>query len=127
MNPYIENIEEITLLNTDYRRVLFTTNNIQLVVMSLKPGVEIGMEKHELAQFIRIESGDGEAILNGKKFKFSEGFAIIIPEDTLHNIINNGDIDLKLYSIYAPPEHKHATIHREKENEREEHFDGETS
>ena len=127
MNGYILNIEQETVSNTDYRRVLYTANNCQLVLMSIRPGGEIGLETHSLDQFIRIESGRATVVLDGIEHAMEDDFAVIIPAGTAHNVINTGDEDLKLYSIYSPPEHKDGTIHKTKEDEREEHFDGKTT
>lgn len=125
---YVANIEEVTTENTDYRRVLYTAENSQLVVMSLEPGVEIGEEVHELDQFIRIESGTGKAVLNETdEYELGDDWAVIIPAGTKHNVINTGDTPLKLYSIYSPAEHKEGTVHPTKEDETEEHFDGVTT
>jgi len=125
---FIVNIEKETLENTDYRRVLYTAKNCQLVVMNIEPGDEIGEEVHELDQFIRIEEGVAKVILNKtEEHELKDDFAVIIPADTSHNVINTGDVPLKLYSIYSPPEHKGSTVHVTKESEQEEHFDGVTT
>ena len=126
---YITNIEKTTKENTDYRRVLYTAKNCQLVVMSLKPGEEIGNEVHHLDQFIRVEEGRAKAILNNgeTEHELEDDFAIIIPAGIWHNIINTGSEDLKLYTLYAPPEHKDGTVHPTKADEKEEHFDGVTT
>ena len=125
---FIVNIEKETLENTDYRRVLYTAKNCQLVVMNIEPGDEIGEEVHELDQFIRIEEGVAKVILNKtEEHELKDDFAVIIPADTSHNVINTGDVPLKLYSIYSPPEHKDGTVHVTKESEQEEHFDGVTT
>ncbi len=127
MKGYVDNIEKVTLENADYRRVLYTARDMQLVVMALQPGEEIGMEVHELAQFIRLEQGRGIAILDGVEHAISDDYAVVIPAGTEHNIVNTGDDVMKLYSIYAPPEHKDGTVHSTKADEREEHFDGVTT
>lgn len=126
---YITNIEKTTKENADYRRVLYTANNIQLVVMSILSGEEIGNEVHHLDQFIRVEEGEAKAILgNGaEEHILSEDFAIIIPAGTWHNIVNTGTTPLKLYTLYAPPEHKDSVVQHTKTDEREEHFDGTTT
>ncbi len=121
---YIVDIEKETEENTDYRRVLFTAKNIQLVLMNLQPGEEIGEETHHLDQFIRIEEGDATVYLDGEAFPFADDHAVIIPAGVRHNVVNTGDEELKLYSLYAPPEHKDKTIHHKKKDEKEEHFDG---
>ncbi len=124
MKGYIGNIKEETLENTDYRRVLYTSNNSQLVLMNIRPSDEIGEEVHSLDQFIRIEQGKCEVILDDVTTFIQKDYAVVIPAGTKHNVINTGDIDLKLYSIYSPPEHKDGTIHATKADEKEEHFDG---
>jgi mannose-6-phosphate isomerase-like protein (cupin superfamily) len=95
--------------------------------MSLKPGEEIGMEVHHLDQFLRIEAGEGKCILDGVEHEISDGFAIVVPAGTNHNFINTGSTELKLYTVYSPPNHKDGTIHKTKADEVEEHFDGKTS
>ncbi|OGZ41344.1 MAG: cupin [Candidatus Ryanbacteria bacterium RIFCSPHIGHO2_02_FULL_45_43] len=128
MKGYITNIEEKTLKNTDYRRVLYTAKNSQLVLMNIRPGDEIGNEMHKLDQFIRIERGDAKAILNNsEEYELHDDYAIIIPAGTWHNIINTGNKELKLYTVYSPPEHKDGTIHTTKAEEKEEHFNGQTT
>lgn len=119
MNPkkgYIGNIEEETLSNDYFRKVLFTGPQSQLVVMALKPGEEIGMEKHDgTDQFIRIEAGEAKIILDGEERAVRDDFAIVIPAGTYHNVINSSsDKPLKLYTVYAPPEHAPETIHKTK-------------
>jgi mannose-6-phosphate isomerase-like protein (cupin superfamily) len=115
------NIEKETIKNKNYRKVLSTAPNMQLVVMSIKPQTEIGLEKHsKIDQFIRIEKGKGKAIItNNKKeiiqtTRLKDGSVIIIPKNTWHNIINTGDENLQLYSIYSPPEHPPNTLQRNK-------------
>ena len=125
---YVANIEEVTIENTDYRRVLYTGEHSQLVVMSLEPGVEIGEEVHHLDQFIRIESGQAKLILNeADEYDVSDDWAFIIPAGTRHNVINTGEVPVKLYSIYSPAEHKDGTVQPTKADEKEEHFDGVTT
>lgn len=126
---YIANIEEVTTQNTDYRRVLYTGEKSQLVVMSLEPGVEIGEEVHDdIDQFIRVESGSGKAVLNGtEEHALEDDWAVIIPAGVKHNVINTGDAPLKLYSLYSPAEHKDGTVQPTKADEKEEHFDGVTT
>ena len=123
MAGYVTNIENDTLENEDYRRVLFTGPNTQLVLMTLQPGEEIGRETHEEHdQFIRIESGSGTAILNGKKHRLTDGVAVVIPAGVEHNVINTSpDEPLRLYTLYSPPEHPDGTVHRTKRDERAEH------
>ena len=128
MHGYIANIEEETVNNTDYRRVIYTAKNSQLVLMSLKPGEEIGNEVHELDQFIRIEQGEAKAILNNnQESQLKADWAVIVPAGTWHNIINTGNEDLKLYTLYSPPEHQKDTVQPTKADEIEDHFDGQTT
>ena len=130
MKGYVSKIETDTIENRDFRRVLYTAKNTQLVLMSLRPKEDIGEEIHKLDQFIRIESGSGVAILDGVKHQISDGFAVVIPAGTKHNIINVSDSEeLKLYTLYSPPEHRDGTIRRTKADAlaSEEHFDGKTS
>ncbi len=128
MKGFIVNIEEETLKNTDYRRVLYTSRYSQLVVMSIEPGDEIGNEIHGLDQFIRIEEGQAKVVLNNSdEYELKDDDAIVIPASTWHNVINTGDKPLKLYTLYSPPEHENGTIHSTKADEKEEHFNGKTS
>ena len=127
MKGYTTNIEQETLQNTDYRRVLYTAHHSQLVLMCIKPGDQIGEEVHELDQFIRFEAGEARVILDGAEHRLMADDAVVIPQGTRHNVINVGSTDLKLYSIYSPPEHKDGTVHHTKGEEKEEHFDGVTS
>lgn len=116
MKFYADNIEEKTLENTDFRRVLFTGKNSQLVLMTLKPGEEIGSEVHEEHdQFFRIEAGEAKFVLDGEEILGGDGFAVVVPAGLKHNVINNGDDDLRLYTIYSPPEHPDGTVHHTKE------------
>jgi len=125
MTGYLNNIEKETLENDYFRKVLYTGKHSQLVVMSLLPNEEIGMEVHEgVDQFIRIEEGEGMAILNGEEMKIEDDFAIVIPAGTNHNIINtSSDKKMKLYTIYSPAEHPDGTIDETKADaiEREGH------
>jgi mannose-6-phosphate isomerase-like protein (cupin superfamily) len=103
---YRANIEKLTKRNTSYRKVLFTTKQMQLVVMSLFPDEEIGTEIHpKTTQFIRIEKGKGVAYINNKTYHLKDGVCIMIPAGTKHNIINTGKSKLKIYTLYSPPEH----------------------
>ncbi|MCI0542471.1 cupin domain-containing protein [bacterium] len=127
MKGFKINIEKATKENADYRRVLYTASHSQLVLMNIKPGGEIGEEVHKLDQFIRIEEGEGKAVLDGEEYSLSANDAIIIPQGTRHNIVNMGSADLKLYTVYSPPEHKDGTVQKTKADEKEEHFDGITT
>lgn len=127
MKGYIANIEEATLNNTDFRRVLYTAKHSQLVLMNIQPGDDIGEEVHHLDQFLRIEQGSGKAILDGVETEVSDDFAIIVPAGTRHNIINTGETELKLYTVYSPPEHKDGIVEKTKADVIEEHFDGVTT
>jgi mannose-6-phosphate isomerase-like protein (cupin superfamily) len=131
MEGYVNNIEKLTEENNNFRKVLYTANNSQLVVMSLKPQEDIGSEVHEeLDQFIRIEEGKGKAVLNGKEYDIEEGSAVVIPGGTEHNIINTSeDEPMKLYTVYSPPEHKDGVVHETKEEAEADHeeFDGNTT
>lgn len=127
MTQFILNIEQKTLANENFREVLYTAQHSQLVLMSLNPNEEIGMEVHEIVdQFIRVESGTGKAILNGQEHELSDGVAVVVPAGTQHNVINtSSDKKMKLYTIYSPAHHKVGTIHRTKteaEDDKEDHI-----
>jgi len=130
MKGYVVDIEKATKENKNFRKVLYTAKNSQLVVMSLKPGEEIGEEVHELDQFIRIEKGKGKAVLDAVEHKIKDDYAIVIPAGARHNIINTSkDEEMKLYTIYSPPEHRDGVIHKTKADAMadDEHFDGKTT
>lgn len=130
MKGYVINIEKVTKENENFRQVLYTAKNSQLVVMSLGPQEEIGEEVHELDQFIRIEEGEGKAILDGQEQRIGEDYALVIPAGTKHNIINtSAEKPLKLYTIYSPPQHRDGVVHKTKQEAMtdEEHFDGKTT
>lgn len=130
MNGYIQNIEKLSLENDNFRKVLYTTNNSQLVLMSLSAGEDIGEEIHDVDQFIRIEKGTGTAILNDISHDLADGTAIVIPKGTKHNVINTGTEQIKLYSLYMPPHHKDAVVHKTKEEaeaDTTDEFDGKTT
>jgi mannose-6-phosphate isomerase-like protein (cupin superfamily) len=130
MRGYVTNIENDTIENKDFRRVLYTAKNTQLVLMNLRPNEEIGEEIHDLDQFIRIEAGQGLALIDGGAHRLADGSAVIIPAGTKHNVINVSDTEeLKLYTLYSPPEHRDGTVHKTKSDaiEHEEHFDGKTT
>ena len=129
MKGFLRNIEGLALENEEFRRVLYTARHCQLVVMALKPGEEIGAEVHKLDQFFRVEAGNGDAVLDGVRTAIVPGFAVVVPAGTNHNIINTGSVPLKLYTIYAPPNHRDGVIHHTR-NDAEadvEHFDGKTT
>ena len=128
MKGFVENIEQLTLDNTDFRRVLYTGKHLQLVLMTLQPGDDIGEEVHDgHDQFFRIESGKGEVLLDGTRHPVQDDDAVIVPAGARHNVTNTGDAPLKLYTLYAPPEHKDGVIHPTKADASEEHFDGVTT
>jgi mannose-6-phosphate isomerase-like protein (cupin superfamily) len=126
---FVQNIENVVVKNEDFRQILYTAKNCQLVVMSLKPNEEIGAEVHKLDQFFRVEQGIGEAVLDGVSTRISAGFAILVPAGTNHNIINTGDAPLKLYTLYAPPNHRDGVVHhtRAEAEADKEYFDGKTT
>lgn len=112
---YIDNIEEKTLDNTNFRQVLFTAKHMQLVLMALKPGEEIGEEIHEnVDQFFRIEQGEAKVIIDGEEDVLNDGMVAIVPAGAKHNVINISNVDLKLYTIYSPPNHPDGTINKDK-------------
>jgi mannose-6-phosphate isomerase-like protein (cupin superfamily) len=129
MKGYVQDIERVAVRNKEFRRVLYTAKNCQLVVMALKPKGEIGMEVHTLDQFFRVEEGTGEAVLDGVRTPIRAGFAVLVPAGTNHNIINTGSAPLKLYTLYAPPNHRDAVVHHTRDDAKadSEHFDGKTT
>lgn len=112
MRGFHDNIEKATLENTDYRRILYTSMHSQLVLMCLKPGEEIGLEKHTgNDQFFRIESGHGKCVIDGNEYELTNGTAIVVPVGAQHNIINTSESEeLKLYTIYSPAHHRHDVV-----------------
>ena len=132
MKGYFDNIERLTVENDDFRRVLYTGENLQLVLMSLKPGEEIGEEVHEdRDQFFRFEQGRGEVRIDGVPNRVEDDFAVIVPAGARHNVVNSGDAPLRFYTLYGPPEHRDGTIHKDKaqadrDHDRD-HWDGETT
>ena len=129
---YCEDIEEATIANNDFRRVLYTGEHLQLVAMSLAPGEEIGEEVHEdRDQFFRFEEGKGVVVIDGQENKVEDNFAVIVPAGCKHNVKNTSDEPLQFYTLYGPPEHKDKTVHQTKEqaekDEEQDHFDGKTS
>lgn len=129
MKGFVKDIESIAVKNKEFRRVLYTAKHCQLVVMALKPKEEIGAETHTLDQFFRVEEGTGEAILDGARSAIQAGSAIVVPAGAKHNIINTGSVPLKLYTIYAPPNHRDGVVHHTREDAEadNEHFDGKTT
>lgn len=129
MKGFVQDIESLTGKNDKFREVLYTAKNCQLVIMSLNPDEDIGAEIHTVDQFFRIEEGSGQAVLNGVRTAVQAGFAILVPAGTNHNIINTGDVPLKLYTLYSPPNHRDGVIHQTR-NDAEgdtEHFTGKTT
>jgi mannose-6-phosphate isomerase-like protein (cupin superfamily) len=128
-NGFVQNIEKLTEQNDDFRRVLYTAKNLQLVVVSLPPGEHIGLETHEVDQFFRIEQGKGEVLIEGKRRPIGPGSAVVVPAGSQHDFFNTGKSALKLYTIYAPPNHRDGVAHRTKADAERDHerFDGKTS
>ena len=130
MKGFSTKIEKDTLENDYFRKVLYTAKHSQLVVMSLKPKEDIGEEVHKLDQFIRCEQGMGKAVLDGVEHEMSEGVAVLVPAGTRHNIINTSpEQSMKLYTLYAPPNHRDGVVHKTKADAEAdtEHLDGKTS
>ena len=132
MKGYVDDIERATLANEDFRRTLYTGKNLQLVLMTLPPGCDIGEEVHEdRDQFFRIEEGEGEIRIDGAANRVKDDFAAIVPAGARHNVINTGSEPLKLYTLYAPPEHRDGVVHKTKEQAQadhdNDHWDGETT
>ncbi len=130
MKGFVDDIEEVTEENSDFRRVIYTAAQMQLVLMALRPGEEIGEEIHkDRTQFFRVEKGNGEVWIDGTITKIKGDTAIIVPAGARHNIRNTGKKSLKLYTLYAPPEHVDGTVHVTKADAEasEAHFDGKTT
>ena len=130
MLGFVDDIEGLTDKNKDFRRVLYTGKHVQLVLMSIRKGDEIGEEVHEdRDQFFRVESGKGAVVIDDETTKIRAGDGIIVPAGAKHNVINTGKKRLKLYTLYGPPEHKDGIVEKTKEEaeENEEHFDGTTT
>ncbi len=129
MKGFISNIEDITEENNNFRKILYTTQGMQLVVMSLLPHEDIGLETHEdVDQFFRVEEGKGKFMIGEETYDIEDDSAFIVPRGTQHNVINTGDKTMKLYTIYAGPHHKDGIIHPTKADAMiEEHFDGVTT
>lgn len=111
---YTADIQALSESNTDFRRVLYTTDRTQLVLMAVQPGDDIGMEVHDLDQVLVFTSGKGESILDGERRPLGAGTVVVVPAGVNHNIVNTGTEPLKLFTVYAPPEHAYGTIHRTK-------------
>ena len=130
MKGYHDDIEAATESNEDFRRVLYTGHNLQLVLMSIPPGCEIGAEVHDdRDQFFRFEAGEGEVMVDDTTYAVKADDAVIVPQGARHNVRCTGSEPLKLYTIYAPPEHIDETVHRtvDEANAAHEHFDGKTT
>jgi mannose-6-phosphate isomerase-like protein (cupin superfamily) len=129
MKGFVQDIEGLAAGNEEFRRVLYTAQHCQLVLMALKPGEEIGAEVHTVDQFFRVEEGTGEAVLEGVPTAIGPGFAVVVPAGTNHNIINTGSVSLKLYTLYAPPNHRDGVVHHTRQDGEAdtEHFDGKTT
>ncbi|KKR00444.1 MAG: hypothetical protein UT24_C0012G0066 [Candidatus Woesebacteria bacterium GW2011_GWB1_39_12] len=131
MKGFKGNIEELTLKNGNFRKVLYTAKFSQLVLMSLKPNEEIGEEIHEdTDQFFRVETGEGKVIIDGNEYEVEDGSAVVVPAGAKHNVINTSSTeDLKLYTIYSPAHHKDGIVHSTKAQAEadSEHFDGQTT
>ena len=129
MKGFVQDIERLAVKNDDFRRVLYTAKHCQLVVMALKPSEELGIEVHKLDQFFRVEEGTGEAVLDDVRTAIGAGFAVVVPAGTKHNIINTGTVPMKLYTLYAPPNHRDGVVHhtRHEAEADNEHFNGKTT
>jgi mannose-6-phosphate isomerase-like protein (cupin superfamily) len=131
MKGFFTNIEEDTVANNDFRRVLYTGKHSQLVLMSLAPGTEIGSEVHgDNDQFFRFEAGRGKVVIDDNEYEVSDGSAIVVPAGARHNVINTSDSEaLKMYTIYSPPHHKDGIVRATKEEAEanDEDFDGTTT
>ncbi len=130
MKGFVDDIETLTEDNTDFRRVLYTGKHLQLVLMALQPGEEIGEETHpDRDQFFRVEDGEGEVWIDGVRTAVKDDDAIIVPAGARHNVVNTGREPLKLYTLYGPPEHRDGVVHATKAiaDAGKEHFDGRTT
>ena len=130
MKGFVSNIENLTEENSDFRRVLYTGKYMQLVLMALRPGEEIGEEvHHDRDQFFRVENGEGEVWIDGRRTTILENFAIIVPAGARHNLINTGATPLTMYTLYAPPVHRDGIVHASKAEAdiSDEHLDGTTT
>ena len=127
---FVADIEELTTENTNFRQVLYTGGHLQLVLMSLEPGEEIGEEVHSgIDQFIRVEQGQGQAIINGTRHDIEDDDAVVVPAGARHNVVNTGDGPLRLYTVYGPPEHRDGVVRatRPEALATDDHFDGRTT
>ena len=129
---FLEDIERLTTANGDFRRVLYTGGHLQLVLMTLQPGDEIGSEVHEdRHQFFRFEEGNGKVDIDTNTYDVGDGSGVIVPAGARHNVRNTGSGPLKLYTIYAPPEHKDGVVQSTKEEadtrHHDEEWDGQTT
>src|ERR1700687_183332 len=129
MKGFVQDIQDIAVQNEEFRRVLYTAKHCQLVVMALKAKEEIGAAVHQLDQFFRVGEVPGEAVLDGVRTPIRAGFAVVVPAGTNHNIINPGSVPLKLYTLYAPPNHRDGVVHHTRDDAEadSEHFDGKTT
>jgi len=131
LKGYVVNVEKETIKNADFRHVLYTGKYSQLVLMSLKPGEEIGSETHaDVDQFFRFEKGSGKVVIDGVEHPVGDGVAVVVPAGAKHNVVNvSKKMNLRLYTIYSPPEHQDGTVRHTKEEAlaKEEHFDGKTT
>ena len=118
MKGFVKNIEQETLSNDNFRKVLYTSQHGQVVVMSLKPSEDIGLEVHKYTdQFFRVDSGEGKVIIDGEESIITDGFAVVVPAGSMHNVINaSAEKPLKLYTIYMPPHHVDGVVHKTKED-----------
>ncbi len=130
MKGFVDDIEKLTEENGNFRQVLYTGHNLQLVLMSIEPGDEIGEEVHpDIDQFFRIEAGEGEVSIDGVVHRVKADDGIVVPQGASHNVKSVGSEPLKLYTIYGPPEHVDGTVHQTcaQANASHEHFDGKTT
>jgi mannose-6-phosphate isomerase-like protein (cupin superfamily) len=129
MKGYVQDIESVATGNNDFRRVLYTARNCQLVVMSLKPQEDIGPEVHTLDQFFRVEEGEGEVTIDDHSHPIRAGSGVVVPAGARHNVRNTGTDMLRLYSLYGPPHHEDGVVHetRAEAEKEDEEFDGETT
>ena len=129
MKGFVKDIEGLATQNDEFRKVLYTAKNCQLVLMALKPKEEIGAEVHQVDQFFRVEEGSGEAVLDGVRTPIRAGFAVLVPAGAKHNIVNTGSTPMKVYTLYSPPNHRDGVVHhtRAEAEADTERFDGKTS